>query len=281
MAEVKEIGSTKMFEGFNKRYSHMSASLSCEMKFHVYLPPAAASGKVPVIYYLSGLTCTDENFITKSCAQRMAAELGIALIAPDTSPRGHGVEGEADSYDFGVGAGFYVNATVDKWKNWRMYEYVTEELPSVLGSFDMLDLSKSSIMGHSMGGHGALTIGLKNAGKYKSISAFSPICNPMDCPWGLKALSGYLGDDKESWKEYDACELLKGYSGPKLPLLVDQGTADNFLVEQLKPENLQAACTAAEYPATIRMQEGYDHSYFFISTFIADHIKFHADALSK
>jgi len=281
MAPAKEMSKNKMFGGFNKKFSHASACLSCEMKFSVFLPPGATEGaKVPVVYYLSGLTCTDDNVIQKSNLQRQAAELGIAVVCPDTSPRGHNVEGEADSYDFGVGAGFYLDATVQKWKHWRMYEYVTSELPAVLASnLPELDLSRSSIMGHSMGGHGAITIGLKNPTKYKSISAFSPICNPINVPWGKKVFGGYLGEDESTWKEYDACELIKSFSGDKLPILVDQGTADNFLAEQLKPETLEAAAKAANYPVTIRMQEGYDHSYFFIATFMDDHLKFHAEHL--
>eukprot|EP00240_Pyramimonas_obovata_P016026 CAMPEP_0118934204 /NCGR_PEP_ID=MMETSP1169-20130426/13696_1 /TAXON_ID=36882 /ORGANISM="Pyramimonas obovata, Strain CCMP722" /LENGTH=283 /DNA_ID=CAMNT_0006877081 /DNA_START=191 /DNA_END=1042 /DNA_ORIENTATION=- len=281
MAAAKEVSKNKMYGGFNKRFSHDSACLSCEMKFTVYLPPTASeSAKVPVVYYLSGLTCTDENVIQKSNVQRKAAELGIAVVCPDTSPRGHGVEGEADSYDFGVGAGFYLNATVEKWKHWRMYEYVTAELPKVLaGAVPELDLSKQSIMGHSMGGHGALTVGLKNPTAYKSISAFSPIVNPVNVPWGKKAFTGYLGEDEATWKEYDACELIKAFKGDKLPILVDQGTSDNFLAEQLKPELLEEAAAAAGYPVTIRMQEGYDHSYFFIASFMDDHLEFHAKSL--
>eukprot|EP00238_Polyblepharides_amylifera_P007003 CAMPEP_0196574698 /NCGR_PEP_ID=MMETSP1081-20130531/4355_1 /TAXON_ID=36882 /ORGANISM="Pyramimonas amylifera, Strain CCMP720" /LENGTH=285 /DNA_ID=CAMNT_0041892795 /DNA_START=257 /DNA_END=1114 /DNA_ORIENTATION=- len=284
MDEVKELTANKMYGGFNKRYSHQSKALSCEMKFTVYFPPAASEGKVPVVFYLSGLTCNDENFIIKSNAQRAAAEMGVALIAPDTSPRGHNVEGEADSYDFGVGAGFYLNATQDKWRHWQMYSYITSEMKTVLSgpSFSSLDMSRKSIMGHSMGGHGAFTIALKAAKEdaFKSVSAFSPICNPTQVPWGKKAFKGYLGEDEEAWKKYDTCELVSTYQGPSLPALVDQGTADNFLAEQLKPETLQEVADKAGFPVTIRMQEGYDHSYFFIASFISDHIKFHAEALN-
>ncbi|KAG2482418.1 hypothetical protein HYH03_018653 [Edaphochlamys debaryana] len=285
MATAEEISANKQFGGWNRRYKHKSKSLGCDMTFTVYFPPAAASGKVPVLYFLSGLTCNDENFIIKSGAQRAAAARGVALVAPDTSPRGLGVEGEAESWDFGVGAGFYVNATQDKWKNWRMYEYVTEELPALLASAALgspLDLGRASVFGHSMGGHGALVAGLRNPQKFRSISAFSPICNPCNAPWGVKAFTGYLGADRESWKAYDASELMKGFTGSsKPPVLVDTGSADKFLVEQLKPEALEAAANASGYPATVRLQEGYDHSYFFISSFVDEHIAFHADHLAK
>jgi len=280
---MAEVASNRQFGGFNKRYKVKSTSLdNTETVFTVYFPPAAEKQKVPVIYYLSGLTCTDENFISKAGAQRRASELGVALVAPDTSPRGLNVPGESDSWDFGVGAGFYLNATEPKWKAWRMYDWVVKELPELLAAqfSDKLDLSRSSIMGHSMGGHGAITISLKNPTKYKSVSAFSPICNPTQVPWGIKAFTGYLGDkDKEAWKQYDSTELMKAYKGSHLPLLVDQGSADSFLSNQLTPGALEEACKAAGYPATIRMQDGYDHSYYFISTFIEDHINHHAKAL--
>eukprot|EP00245_Coleochaete_scutata_P005695 TRINITY_DN19432_c0_g1_i1.p1 TRINITY_DN19432_c0_g1~~TRINITY_DN19432_c0_g1_i1.p1 ORF type:complete len:377 (-),score=61.04 TRINITY_DN19432_c0_g1_i1:211-1341(-) len=281
MSAPDEISDNKHFGGHNKRYQHESKTLGCPMKFHLFFPPSAATQKVPVIYWLSGLTCTDENFIQKSGAQRMAAEKGVAIVAPDTSPRGLNIEGESDSWDFGVGAGFYLNATVDKWKNWRMYDYITEELPMVLAAHfpTQLDTSQSSIMGHSMGGHGALVVALKNPGKYKAVSAFSPICNPMECPWGVKAFTGYLGDDKESWAEYDATVLVKKYRGPKLDILIDQGDKDNFYIQkQLLPEHFQHACEEAGLPLTLRFQGGYDHSYFFISSFIDDHISLHAKA---
>lgn len=286
MAAPTQISANKCFGGYNRRYKHASSSLSCDMTFTVYFPPAAdetaaAPSKVPVMYYLSGLTCTDENVIQKSGVQRACAQHGIAFIAPDTSPRGLNVEGEADSWDFGVGAGFYVNATVDKWKNWRMYDYITKELPALLASsFPTLDTANASIMGHSMGGHGALTIALKNPGAYKSLSAFAPICNPCNVPWGTKAFSGYFGEDnKELWKAHDATELVKSYSGPALPTLVDTGSGDSFLEVQLKPEAFQAAADAAGFPVTMRMQEGYDHSYFFMASFIDEHVAFHAKHL--
>ncbi|GJP47872.1 hypothetical protein CLOM_g7048 [Closterium sp. NIES-68] len=281
MAAPTEIASNKMFGGVNKRYEHESATLGCTMKFSIYFPPAAASTRVPVIYWLSGLTCTDENFIQKSFAQKYASEHGVALIVPDTSPRGLKVEGESDNWDFGVGAGFYVNATVPKWKNWQMYDYITEELHRILSAhYTNLDMQRCSLMGHSMGGHGALIIFFRNGSKYKSVSAFAPICNPTECPWGQKAFSGYLGDDKAAWEEYDATELVKQYPGPKVDILIDQGDSDKFYHEkQLLPENFQKACTEAGVPLTLRFQGGYDHSYFFIASFIGDHIKHHAKAL--
>ncbi|CAL8462943.1 g2477 [Coccomyxa elongata] len=280
MAELQK--SNKMFGGWNRRYSHESRELGCAMTFTVFYPPAAESGKVPVIYYLSGLTCTDENVIQKSGIQRKAAEEGVAIIAPDTSPRGLNIPGESDSWDFGVGAGFYLNATQPTWKNWRMYDYISKELPSVLQSFKELDASNAAIMGHSMGGHGALTLGLRNPQLYKSISAFSPICNPIQVPWGQKAFSGYLGDNQEEWKQYDATELVQSYSGPPRSILIDVGTADDFLEKQLKPENFAKAAAAhggSSVKLQLRMQDGYDHSYFFMSTFVDDHVAFHAKAL--
>lgn len=275
------IKTNKMYGGYNKRYSHDSEVLGCKMVFTVYYPPQAAQAQVPVLYYLSGLTCNDENFIQKAGAQRSAAKHGIALVAPDTSPRGLGVPGEADSWDFGVGAGFYVDATQPKWAQWRMYSYVTKELPQVLRSLPELNVDKASMMGHSMGGHGALVIGLRNPGDYASISAFAPICNPINVPWGHKAFSGYLGDDREAWKQYDATQLLGSYAGPCRSILVDTGTADDFLAVQLKPEALEAAAAAAgdKVKLVSRMQDGYDHSYFFIATFMDDHIEHHAKAL--
>eukprot|EP00250_Pteridium_aquilinum_P001434 c1162_g1_i1 orf=64-1212(+) len=278
---VTEVSSNKMYDGFNKRFKHWSSTCGCNMNFSIYFPPAAANTRVPVLYWLSGLTCSDENFIQKSGAQRAAAKEGIALICTDTSPRGLNVVGENDSWDFGVGAGFYVNATEQKWKNWQMYSYVTKEIPELLGAnFPQLDTTCASIFGHSMGGHGALTIFLKNVDKYKSVSAFAPICNPLSCPWGQKALPGYLGSDQSLWKEYDATELMKNYKGRKTSILIDQGDADKFLHDkQLLPDNFQAACNLAGMPLTLRMQPGYDHSYFFIATFVEDHIQHHAKAL--
>jgi len=277
---VEEIGKNKMFGGWNRRYQHNSSVCGCKMIFQIYFPPAADSGKVPVIFYLSGLTCTDENFIVKAGAQRVASELGIALIAPDTSPRGLNIPGESDNWDFGSSAGFYLNATVEKWKNWRMYDYVVTEMPELIQkNFPNLDLDKASIMGHSMGGHGAITIALKNPARFKSISAFSPICNPTKVGWGQKAFRGYLGDDQSQWTQYDATELMMKYDGPRLPILIDTGTDDPFLADQLTPWVLEKAALDKQYPLTSRMQAGYNHSYFFMATFMGEHIQFHAKAL--
>ena len=233
---------------------------------------------MPVLYWLSGLTCTDENFMSKAGAQRVAAELGIAIVCPDTSPRGTDLPGEHDDWDFGSGAGFYVNATQEPWsRNYRMYDYVTQELPVLVnGHFPVNDCC--GISGHSMGGHGALICYLRNPGKYRSVSAFAPICHPSECSWGQKALSNYLGEERNEWVEYDTA-LLIGDATEKLPLLVDQGTADEFLSDQLKPGALEQACIASHYPLELRMQEGYDHSYYFIATFIEDHLRHHAKAL--
>lgn len=249
------------------------------MRFGVFMPPHAFSGGplVPVLYWLSGLTCTEENFVIKAGAQRVAAELGIALVTPDTSPRGLDLPGEADGHDFGVGAGFYVDASQEPWsKNYRMYSYVTRELPWLIAANFSVDPSRVGIFGHSMGGHGALVLALRNPQFYKSVSAFAPISSPMRSPWGEKALSGYLGPDRETWRDHDATELIKsrGWKGP--PLLVDQGSSDQFLEQQLKPRLLLEACDAAGVAIDLRMREGYDHSYFFIASFVEDHLRFHA-----
>ncbi len=279
MAEL--IDSHLCFGGEQRRYRHRADSLACDMVFSVFLPPQAASGPVPVLYYLSGLTCTDENFVAKAGAQQFAAEHGIAIVAPDTSPRGDGVPDDPEgSWDFGLGAGFYVNATQAPWNDhYRMYDYIVEELPKVVGDLLPIDADRSSITGHSMGGHGALTIGLRNPSRFQSISAFSPICSPSECPWGHKALGNYLGADTSDWLEHDASHLI-GQANTHLPILVDQGSADGFLVEQLKPELLLQAATRAEYPITLRVQAGYDHSYFFVASFIAEHLAFHAKYLN-
>ena len=247
------------------------------MRFGVFLPPQAEAGAVPVLYWLSGLTCTEENFIVKAGAQRVAAELGLALVVPDTSPRGLKSPGEGESYDFGLGAGFYVDATQAPWsRGYRMYSYVAKELPQLVESSFRVEAKKSAIFGHSMGGHGALTVALKNPGKYRSVSAFAPISSPMRCPWGEKALTGYLGPERAAWREYDSTALIeeRGWSGP--PLFVDQGAADQFLESQLKPALLEQACARAGVPLELRLQAGYDHSYFFIASFIEDHLRFHA-----
>ncbi|KAM7298685.1 putative esterase D [Ixodes scapularis] len=250
------------------------------MKFAIFLPPKSEAAPVPLLYWLSGLTCTEQNFIQKAGAQKYASELSLAIVCPDTSPRGCNIEGEEDSWDLGTGAGFYVDATQGKWKeNYKMYSYVTKELPSLMENFPV-DTKRQGIFGHSMGGHGALTCALKNPGMYKSVSAFAPICNPVDCPWGKKAFSNYLGDDQKAWEEHDATCLVQKYRGPPLMLLVDQGTEDGFLKDQqLLPERLLEASQKNGVGITLRMQEGYDHSYFFIATFIEDHLKHHAAAL--
>ncbi|KHA59756.1 S-formylglutathione hydrolase [Vibrio variabilis] len=272
---IDNISQAKVFGGWHKQYTHTSTRLNCDMRFAIFLPPNASKAQpVPVLYWLSGLTCTDENFMQKAGAFRKAAELGIAIVAPDTSPRGGDVADD-DGYDLGQGAGFYLNATQEPWsRHYHMYDYVTEELPALIEANFPVSTVKS-ISGHSMGGHGALTIGLKNPNVYRSISAFSPISNPMQCPWGQKAFNAYLGSDFEAWKEYDASELLK-QAQATLPILVDQGEADGFLVEQLKPEALIAAAKAHDSEMQVRMQPGYDHSYYFISSFIDDHLEFHA-----
>ncbi|MBB5320973.1 S-formylglutathione hydrolase [Marinobacter oulmenensis] len=272
------VASNKCFDGWLKRYKHTSEATGTEMVFAIYLPPQAQTRSVPVLYWLSGLTCTDENFMQKAGAQRLAAELGMAIVAPDTSPRGTDLPGEHDSYDFGSGAGFYVNATREPWAaHYRMYDYVTAELPALVEQHFPVTTERA-ISGHSMGGHGALICALKNPGRYASVSAFAPITNPVNCPWGEKAFSGYLGDDREAWKAWDACELI-ATAEEKLPLLVDQGEADGFLQEQLKPQALEAACEAAGHPLELRLQPGYDHSYFFIASFIDAHLRHHARAL--
>lgn len=277
---IESISSTKAFGGWHKQYSHHSSTLNCAMRFAIYLPPQAESQPVPVLYWLSGLTCTDENFMQKAGAQRIAAELGMAIVAPDTSPRGEGVADDPDgAYDFGLGAGFYLNATKPPFsQHYRMYDYVVNELPALIEAhFPVTE--QRSISGHSMGGHGALTIALKNPHRYNSLSAFSPICHPMDCPWGIKAFRGYLGDDQQQWQQYDSCELM-AKSQQFVPALVDQGSKDNFLDEQLKPQILVQAAKNKGYPLELRMQPGYDHSYYFIATFIEDHLRFHAKHLA-
>lgn len=273
------ISATKSFGGWIKRYKHRSAALNCDMVFAIYLPPQAETTSVPLLWWLSGLTCTDENFMQKAGAQQVAAKLGIAIICPDTSPRGVNIPGEDETYDFGSGAGFYVNATQEPWaKHYRMYDYIAEELPALVQANFPLN-GKESISGHSMGGHGALVLALRQPGRFASVSAFAPIVNPSTCPWGQKAFSGYLGDDQSTWAEYDACALIKkGLS--KQPLFIDQGTADNFLTEQLRPELLEHICHQRQHPIVLRYQEGYDHGYFFVATFIDDHLRYHAQHLS-
>ncbi len=268
--------------GQQQRYSHRSDVLNCDMHFSVFVPPQARERKVPVLYWLSGLTCTDENFVIKAGAQRYASEHGIAIVAPDTSPRGEQVPDDPEeAYDFGKGAGFYLNATQSPWSaHYHMYDYIVSELPALMREGFDLDHDNMSIFGHSMGGHGALTIALKNPGMYRSVSAFSPIVSPSTVPWGEKAFSNYLGDDRDAWEAHDTCALIRAGAG-HLPTLVDQGTADNFLEEQLQTSLLEKACEEADFPATIRYQPGYDHSYFFIASFIGAHIAFHSQALGN
>ncbi|WP_150299251.1 S-formylglutathione hydrolase [Pseudomonas profundi] len=279
---LEQISATKCFGGWHKRYRHRSRVLDCDMVFAVFLPPQAEQdASLPVLYWLSGLTCTDENFMQKAGALKLAAELGLVIVAPDTSPRGEGVADDPDgAYDFGLGAGFYINATQQPWAaHYRMYDYVTAELPALVEA--SLPVSeRRSISGHSMGGHGALICALKNPGRYQSVSAFAPIVNPVDCPWGQKAFGGYLGSDRAQWEQWDTCELIAG-AQERLPLLIDQGEADNFLDEQLKPQALEAAAAAAGHPLTLRRQPGYDHSYYFIASFIDDHLRHHAVALQS
>jgi S-formylglutathione hydrolase len=273
---LENISSVKVAGGWHKQYTHSAQSTHCTMRFAVFLPPGASeTNKVPVLYWLSGLTCTDENFMQKAGAFKKAAELGIAIVAPDTSPRGENVPNQ-DSYDFAQGAGFYINATQAPYNtHFNMYDYVVNELPALIEQHFPITSSKA-ISGHSMGGHGALMIALKNSQSYVSASAFSPIVNPINTPWGIKAFSGYLGNDKALWAQYDSCELMKkADQAYYLPMLVSQGDADNFLDEQLKPQNLVTVASDKGYPLTLEMQPGYDHSYFFISSFIDQHLLFH------
>lgn len=276
--KIQNTSQSKVFGGWHKQYTHASSTLNCHMRFAIFLPPNATdSQRVPVLYWLSGLTCTDENFMQKAGALKVAAELGIAIVAMDTSPRGNDIANSPD-YDLGQGAGFYLNATAEPWSNhYHMYDYVTQELPAIIEHNFPVSTVKS-IAGHSMGGHGALTIGFKNPTQYCSVSAFSPISNPMRCPWGQKAFTAYLGSDFETWKQYDASELLK--EAQEIPhTLIDQGEADEFLLEQLQPETLQAGNPSINSKLERRLQSGYDHSYFFITSFIEEHLNFHAKYL--
>lgn len=275
------VSENKMFGGMQKRFTHRSEVNQCEMTFSIYLPPQAETENVPVLYWLSGLTCTDENFVIKAGAQQFAAQHGVAVVAPDTSPRGEDVPDDPENaYDFGLGAGFYVDATQPPWdKHYHMYSYITEELPALIEA-EFPVTTKRGIFGHSMGGHGALTIALRNPDRYQSVSAFAPIVNPMACPWGHKALGHYLGDNQQAWLQHDTCELLKANGASKnLPLLVTQGVADNFLEEQLLTDNLAKVCEQVGQPLQLTMAEGYDHSYFFIATFMEAHILHHSQFL--
>ncbi len=281
MYVIELIRTYKSFGGRVDYYSHPSKATGTEMKFSVFRPAVEKNNNVPVMFWLSGLTCNEENFITKAGAERWASECGMMIVCPDTSPRGLDLPGEHDSWDFGSGAGFYLNAVAEPWRpRYRMYDYTAKELPAVIDANFNVDMDRVAISGHSMGGHGALVLGLRNPELYRSISAFSPISAPSECPWGQKAFTNYLGENKELWKEYDASEIIKTVK-VMTPVLIDQGTNDEFLDEQLKPEIFLHAAEEAGYPVKLRMQEGYDHSYYFIATFIKEHIEFHAKNLSR
>ena len=278
----KTLSSHRCFGGTQSFHEHASARIGLPMRFSVFMPPQAANGPVPAVIYLAGLTCNEETFMVKAGAQRLAAELGIALVAPDTSPRGANVPGESESWDFGVGAGFYLDATEAPWAtHWRMESYLIGELLPLLGTAFPIDPQRIGLTGHSMGGHGALTLALRHPGLFKSLSAFAPICAPTRCPWGEKAFTGYLGADRTCWIEHDATVLMENQPVAPYPagILVDQGLGDKFLAEQLHPHLFEAACHAIGQPLTLRRHEGYDHGYYFIQSFMADHLVHHAQAL--
>ncbi|MEM6414704.1 MAG: S-formylglutathione hydrolase [Pseudomonadota bacterium] len=275
---IEQISSNMAWGGRQRVYEHKSEATGTNMVFSVFVPDGA--GPFPVLWYLSGLTCTHANVTEKGEFRAACAKHGIVFVAPDTSPRGEGIPDDKDgAYDFGLGAGFYVDATISPYsENYRMRTYIEQELPWIIAENFPVDMERQGITGHSMGGHGALTIALRNPDRFKSLSAFAPIVSPLNCPWGEKALTGYVGPDRSLWREYDACALIK--DGARFnEILVDQGAADNFLIDQLKPDLLQEACSAADIPLTLRHHNGYDHSYYFISTFMSDHIKWHADRL--
>ena len=279
MGELRLLSDHLCFGGSERFYAHPSAECRTEMRFSVYLPPQSKSGPVPVLYYLAGLTCTEETFMIKAGAQRLASQLGLMLVAPDTSPRAPRMPGDDASWDFGLGAGFYVDATQPPWsQHYRMYSYVTRELPAIIGHEFAMRSDAQGIFGHSMGGHGALVCALRNPQQYRSVSAFAPIAAPMRCPWGQKAFRGYLGEDPKSWQEYDA-SVLAARQRFAHPILIDQGTADKFLAEQLYPQAFADACRKSDTALTLRMQDGYDHGYYFISTFMEDHLRHHAAQL--
>ncbi|HLR78213.1 MAG TPA: S-formylglutathione hydrolase [Burkholderiaceae bacterium] len=271
----------KCFDGFQRFYQHDSRVIGLPMRFSVYTPPQAENGPVPVLFYLAGLTCNEETFVTKGGAQAYAAQHGIMLVAPDTSPRGDDVPDDKDAWDFGVAAGFYLDATREPWsKHYKMESYIVDELVSIIRDQFPVDADKIGIFGHSMGGHGALTLALRHQQVFRSVSAFAPICAPTKCPWGHKAFSGYLGDDRKAWEDHDASILMSRAKNPyPRGILIDQGTADQFLAEQLYPEAFEQACEQAGQPLKLRRHEGYDHGYYFISTFMQDHIRFHAERL--
>lgn len=280
-SKIEVTSSARMFGGQVQFVKHASQACSCDMEFSIFLPEEAnGEESLPVLWWLSGLTCTAENFTVKAGAQRYAAEHGIIIVAPDTSPRGEGVADD-ENYDLGQSAGFYVNATREPWSShFHMYDYIVSELPGLVAANFPVDMERQGIFGHSMGGHGALTIALKNPGRFKSVSAFAPIVAPTQCPWGEKAFEAYLGSDRVAWEQHDATCLVKE-TKEKLPTRIDQGDADNFLDEQLKPELFQQACDEVDYPVELRMQAGYDHSYYFIASFMGDHFMHHARALME
>ncbi len=277
---IEVVSTTTSFGGEQGVYKHQSSATGTDMTFSVYVPPHNAGQKLPVVWYLSGLTCTHANVTEKGEFRRACSELGLIFIAPDTSPRGENVADD-EAYDFGQGAGFYLDATEAPWADhFQMRRYIEQELPALIAGEFPADMDRQGITGHSMGGHGALTIALRNPGRFRSVSAFAPICSPLNCPWGHKALPGYLGADQSAWRTYDACALIE--DGARVPdILIDQGLADGFLGEQLKPELLEKACQKAGQPLTLRRQEGYDHSYYFIATFMADHLAWHAERLKS
>ncbi|AWP86958.1 S-formylglutathione hydrolase [Bordetella bronchiseptica] len=281
MAVLELVSQHRCFDGWQRYYRHASKEIGLPMRFSVFVPPQAAHGPVPVLFYLAGLTCTEETFMIKAGAQRLAAQHGVMLVAPDTSPRGAGFPGEDEHWDFGVGAGFYLDATAEPWRShYRMYSYVVDELHGIVTGELPGDAGRVGIFGHSMGGHGALVLALRNPDKFRSVSAFAPVVAPAQVPWGHKAFERYLGPDRQAWEAYDASALMRTLRQPYPEgILVDQGLADGFLVEQLRPELFEAACRHAGQPLTLRRHEGYDHGYYFISTFIEDHIRFHVERL--
>ena len=282
---LKTLSEHRCFGGTQTFHEHDAREIGLPMRFSVFLPPQAAEGPVPAVLYLAGLTCNEETFMVKAGAQRLAAELGIALVAPDTSPRGpaaEGIEGATASWDFGIGAGFYLDATQAPWAtHWRMESYLIGELLPMLAAELPIDTARLGLLGHSMGGHGALTLALRHPGLFKSLSAFAPICAPTQCPWGHKAFTGYLGTDRTAWQEHDATVLMQNQPIAPFPsgILIDQGLADKFLPEQLRPEAFEGACARIGQPLTLRRQPGYDHGYYFVSTFVEDHLRFHASQL--
>ncbi len=281
-ATLELLSTHACYGGEQRFYQHPSAAIGLPMRFSVYLPPQASSQPVPALVYLAGLTCNEETFMVKAGAQRLAAELGLALIAPDTSPRGAGITGEADSWDFGVGAGFYLDATQPPWStHYRMESYLLQDLLPLIGDALPVDVQRLGITGHSMGGHGAMTLALRNPGRFQSLSAFAPICAPSQCPWGHKAFSGYLGDAPDGWRQHDASALMGQRSSALFPqgILIDQGLGDKFLATQLHPHLFEEACATAGQPLTLRRHPGYDHGYYFIATFIEDHLRHHAALL--